>query len=92
LKKNKSARKRAKRAEARRRRNAAAKSMMKTYVKKALIVAQENREPSEVGEYLRKAISVINKAVSKGVIHKRTASRKISRLTKKVNKLIQKSA
>ena len=92
MKKNKSARKRAKQAEARRRRNAAAKSMMKTYVKKALIVAQENREPSEVGEYLRKAISVINKAVSKGVIHKRTASRKISRLTKKVNKLIQKSA
>lgn len=92
MKKNKSARKRAKQAEARRRRNAAVKSMMKTYVKKALIVAQENREPSEVGEYLRKAISVINKAASKGVIHKRTASRKISRLTKKVNKLIQKSA
>jgi small subunit ribosomal protein S20 len=36
-------------------------------------------------EALRKAISVVAKTASKGTIHKRTASRKISRLTKRVN-------
>ena len=34
---------------------------------------------------LKEAISVINKAGSKGVYHKNTCSRKISRLTKAVN-------
>ena len=33
------------------------------------------------------AISEIEKACSKGVIHRNTASRKVSRLTKKVNSL-----
>lgn len=36
-------------------------------------------------EALRKAISVVAKTASKGTIHKRTASRKISRLTKRFN-------
>ena len=34
-----------------------------------------------------KAISVINKAGSKGVYHKNTCARKISRLTKAVNEI-----
>ena len=34
---------------------------------------------------LKEAISVINKAGSKGVYHKNTCARKISRLTKAVN-------
>jgi small subunit ribosomal protein S20 len=37
----------------------------------------------------RSAVSYINKAASKGVIHKNNASRKVSRLTKKVNNLSQ---
>ena len=36
---------------------------------------------------LKEAISVINKAGSKGVYHKNTCSRKISRLTLAVNKI-----
>lgn len=88
-KKNKSAKKRARQAEARRIRNQSIKSMMKTYVKKALSAIEEKKDPSLIDEYVRKAISVISKAASKGVIHKRTASRKISRFTKKVNKLLQ---
>lgn len=38
-----------------------------------------------VQEALRKAISVVAKTASKGTIHKRTASRKISRMTKRAN-------
>ena len=36
---------------------------------------------------LKEAISVINKAGSKGVYHKNTCARKISRLTKAVNEI-----
>jgi small subunit ribosomal protein S20 len=36
---------------------------------------------------LAEAFVVIDKAASKGVLHKNTASRKISRLTRKVNHL-----
>jgi small subunit ribosomal protein S20 len=38
-------------------------------------------------EQLKETISVIAKTASKGVIHKNTASRKISRLTRRVNAL-----
>ncbi len=92
MKKNKSAIKRARQAEKRRIRNSSLKSMMKTYIKKALQAIEEKKDPSVIDECVRKAISVINKAASKGAIHKRTASRKISRFTKRVNKLLQKSA
>jgi len=35
---------------------------------------------------LKKVISTISRAASKGVLHKKTASRKISRLTKRAHK------
>lgn len=41
----------------------------------------------EAKEALLQAIPVIAKTASKGTIHKKTASRKISRLAKSVNKL-----
>jgi len=87
LKKNKSAIKRAKQAEKRRLRNSHIKSTMKTYIKKALN-AIENKEIENIDANLRAAISYINKTASKGVIHKNTASRKISRLTKKANEVL----
>jgi small subunit ribosomal protein S20 len=37
---------------------------------------------------LKSAIPVIAKTASKGTIHKRNASRKVSRLTKRVNKMM----
>ncbi len=40
----------------------------------------------EIKEALREATSVIARTASKGTIHKKNASRKISRLTKRVNK------
>lgn len=87
MKKNKSAIKRAKQAEKRRLRNSHIKSTMKTYIKKALS-AIENKEIENIDANLRAAISYINKTASKGVIHKNTASRRISRLTKEANEVL----
>ena len=59
---------------------------MKTRIKNLLTVL-ESKNSEEIYAQLKKTISSINKAATKGVIHKKTASRKISRLTKRVNKL-----
>jgi small subunit ribosomal protein S20 len=45
------------------------------------------KSPEKAAEQLKKAVSVIEKTAAKGVIHKNTASRKISRLTRRVNVL-----
>jgi small subunit ribosomal protein S20 len=45
------------------------------------------KSPENAAERLKKAVSVIAKTASKGVVHKNTASRKISRLTRAVNVL-----
>ncbi|NTV58127.1 MAG: 30S ribosomal protein S20 [Deltaproteobacteria bacterium] len=67
-------------------RNSAVKSKTKTEIKKVLAAVEElDRESSE--KALKSAITVIKKAASKGVYHKNNASRKVSRLTKKVNAL-----
>ena len=67
-------------------RNTAVKSKTKTEIKKVLAAVEElDRESSE--KAIKSAITVIKKAASKGVYHKNNASRKVSRLTKKVNAL-----
>ena len=67
-------------------RNTAVKSQTKTEIKKVLAaVDEQDRDSSE--KALKSAIKVIKKAASKGVYHKNNASRKVSRLTKKVNAL-----
>ncbi len=83
MKKNKSAIKRAQQAEGRRLRNAHVKSTMKGYVKKAVAVLDEDSGEGAQAAF-RKAVSSIHKAASKGVIHRNTAARKVSRLAKKV--------
>ena len=65
-------------------RNKAIKSKVKTYVKK-VETAVEKKDVEAAKVALKEAISVINKAGSKGVYHKKTVSRKISRLSKAVN-------
>ena len=80
----KSAKKRIVVAETRAARNKAIKSKVKTAVKKVeTAVAEKNVEAAKAA--LHTAIVEISKAGSKGVYHKKTASRKISRLTKAVN-------
>ena len=85
-KKMSSAEKRAKQAEKRRLRNKAVKTYIKTATKK-VILAVEQGDAEAAKAALTVAAPVLQKAASKGVIHKRTASRKISRLTLKVNAL-----
>lgn len=67
-------------------RNAAVKSQTKTEIKKVL-AAVESKDQESSAKALKDAIKVIKKAASKGVYHKNNASRKVSRLTKKVTAL-----
>lgn len=82
----KSAKKRILVIETRTERNKAAKSKVKTYVKK-VYAAIDAGDKAAATAALNEAISEISKAASKGIYHKNTASRKISRLTKAVNKI-----
>jgi small subunit ribosomal protein S20 len=81
---HKSAIKRSRQAENQRERNAAVKSNIRTGVKK-VIEAVEDKDPEAARAALAKAIPAISKAAAKGAFHKKTASRKISRLAKQVN-------
>ena len=65
-------------------RNKAIKSKVKTCVKK-VETAVANKDAAAAAEALKIATIEINKAGSKGVYHKNTCSRKISRLAKAVN-------
>jgi small subunit ribosomal protein S20 len=81
-----SAMKRARQSEKRRQRNVSVKSALKTYTKKVLqSVAAKN--PEEARKALACAIPAFQKASLKKVVHQRTAARKISQLTRKVNTL-----
>ena len=80
----KSAKKRAKTSEVRRRRNIARRSDIKTVTKKVLSALAENNIDA-AKEFLRAAESKIARAKGKGVFKKNTASRKVSLLAKKVS-------
>ena len=67
-------------------RNKAIKSSVKTAVKKVR-VAIEAQDKEDAKAALISATAVIDKATSKGVYHKNTASRKVSRLAKAVNEI-----
>jgi small subunit ribosomal protein S20 len=47
----------------------------------------EDKKKADAAAALKTAAPSLAKAASKGIIHKKNASRKISRLTKKVNAL-----
>ena len=67
-------------------RNKAIKSKVKTAVKKVdAAIASKDAEAAKTA--LHAAIVEISKAGTKGVYHKRTVSRKISRLSKAVNSI-----
>lgn len=65
-------------------RNKSIRSNMKTVVKKAdaaVLAGSDNKD-----EAVKTAVSTIDKAVTKGVMHKKTAARKVSKLMKRANK------
>ena len=67
-------------------RNKAIKSGVKTAVKKVNAAIEAN-DKDAAAEALVAATATIDKATSKGVYHKNTASRKVSRLAQAVNKM-----
>ena len=81
---HKSAIKRARQNEGRRLRNRSVKTRVKGVVKKVNLAVDENAVDSAAA-LINTAKSEIDKAAKKGVLHKNTAARKISRLSKKVN-------
>jgi small subunit ribosomal protein S20 len=81
----KSAIKRVKVSEKRRLRNASQKSALRTAVKAAEAAISANAESAQ--EALILAAKKLDKAASKGLIHKNAANRKKSRLAKKLNAL-----
>jgi len=82
----KSAIKRAKKAKVRALRNRAAKSTVKTAIKRfEEAVHAANVDDAKL--QLQKAIKTIDKAASKGILHKNNAANKKSRLTKLYNKI-----
>lgn len=68
--------------EKRRLRNKAVKSEIKTRMKKAVEAAEAGSD--DVEERYRLAQKRIDMAVSKGILHKKTAARRKSRLAKRV--------
>ncbi len=82
----KSAKKRVLVTKVRTERNKAIKSSVKTAIKK-VYAAIDAKDKAAAQAALLDATSVIDKATSKGVFHKNTASRKVSRLNKAVNAL-----
>lgn len=82
---HKSAEKRDRQSKVRRLRNRINKTIMKNAIRKVNTAIEEG-SVEEAKVALQAAIPVIAKTASKGTIHKRNASRKVSRLTKSVNK------
>lgn len=65
-------------------RNKAVKSNLKTVVKKAKTAISTGAADKD--DAVKAAVVTLDKAVSKGVLHKNTAARKSSRLAKAANK------
>jgi len=78
--------KRARQNKIRKARNTQVKKLIKTAIKNAHEKIGTGNE-DEAKKAVIKAISAIDKAASKGVIHKNNSSRKISRLSRKADSL-----
>ena len=81
---HKSAEKRVRQSEKRRVINRGNRSKVRTYIKKVR-AALDSGKSDEIQSALPETISVIDKAVQKGVMHKNAAARYKSRLTLKAN-------
>lgn len=67
-------------------RNKMIKSKIKTLIKKVEAAVAAN-DKAAAGAALSEAVVAIDKAAAKGVYHKNTAARKVSRITKAVNSI-----
>ncbi len=83
---HKSAEKRVRQSEKRRVINRSHRSKVRTYIKK-LRTALDSGDNQDVQTVLPEVISVIDKSVQKGVLHKNAAARYKARLTVRANQL-----
>ena len=83
---HKSTIKAARQAEKRHLRNRTVLTSVKNAMKK-VVTAVEEKNTNEAATLLREATSALHKAVTKGVLKRNTASRRISRLASSVNAL-----
>jgi len=86
MRKHKDAVKRHRQSLEQRTRNRGARSALRTAVKKVRALV-DGGDTSGAQDALKLALPIIGKVSSKGAIHKRTASRLISRLTRAVNRV-----
>ncbi|NOX25958.1 MAG: 30S ribosomal protein S20 [Deltaproteobacteria bacterium] len=84
---HKSALKRNRQSQVRRMRNRANSSRMKTAIK-AVDAAIEAQSVDGAQAALKAVIPIIDRVAVKGVLHKKNASRKVSRLTRRVNAFV----
>ncbi|MDH3671783.1 MAG: 30S ribosomal protein S20 [Gammaproteobacteria bacterium] len=80
------ARKRARQAQTRRPRNFSLRSKTRTYIKAVLQAIENNDKPAAEKAY-KDAARVLDRVVTKGVLHKNTAARHKSRLSARVRTL-----
>ena len=81
-----SARKRIRQTKRRTERNQARKSRMRTFIKK-VEAAITGGDKQAAGEALRTAQPELQRASNKGVVHRNTAARKLSRLSARIKAL-----
>ncbi|MBW2521586.1 MAG: 30S ribosomal protein S20 [Deltaproteobacteria bacterium] len=86
---HKSALKRNRQSLVRRERNRMNRSKVKTAVKKVDAAITEGDSVEKAREALVAAVPVIERAAVKGAFHKKAASRKVSRLTRRVNTFVR---
>ncbi|MBI5166576.1 MAG: 30S ribosomal protein S20 [candidate division NC10 bacterium] len=67
-------------------RNRAARSLVKTSIKKVRIALQENQKEA-AHQAFSQAVPIMDKAVAKGIIHKNAAARHKSRLARQLRSL-----
>ena len=59
-------------------------SKAKTLLRNAIELIEENKDTEEIKKGYKEAISALDKATQKGVLHKNNVARKKSRLSKKL--------
>ncbi len=78
--------KRHRQSQVRRARNMSRKTRVKNLVKNVRLAVAQN-QPEKAQAALQHAIPIIQRVAAKGTLHWKTAARKISRLTRRVNAL-----
>jgi len=83
--------KRARQAEKRNERNTAERSKLKTLSKRVASAADAN-DKEQLEKALKAAVKAYSMAASKGIVHRNTASRNVSRLSKLADKVLKSAA